>query len=363
MSNSKLILRKIRKNFDWKSYVEANLGVKYAPNGELRVNCVSCADSKYKLYVNPDKRVWRCFKCDFSSRNYDVFDFVALCEGITRAKAQMRLAIEYQDVTPLDLDEEVVDQEALASPQVPRSIKTIPSLPSAAKLLTEPVNTENGPFWSYLHERGLTTEEVLACKTHYVPSINADVLDSKGIYRGNLGRRVLWPVYGGNHSLVSWLSRTINKNYDRGDKYLNCPESEMSRTLWPYIKPHGPSVILVEGLLDCLSVRRVGKPVSAYATFGKHLSADQLLLLKSYGVTSITLFWDKRDAKREMLKAIEDLRIHFPNVFVLWLKDWPKALDAGDCLAKSDGTDIIKKALIGTVNVNTMDFARWTIAF
>ena len=42
-----LILRKIRKDFDYKDYVEAQFQVKYSANGELRINCPKCVDLKF----------------------------------------------------------------------------------------------------------------------------------------------------------------------------------------------------------------------------------------------------------------------------------------------------------------------------
>lgn len=270
-----------------------------------------------------------CFKCEFSSRSYDVFDFVATSEGITRGKAMLRLASEYADQTPTWAELEVIETDE-DDPEAPTVLSTIPSLPSRAKPLTEPSEApeEQKPFWDYLLGRGLTIIEVLAIKTHYITAEDAPFYDHTGKYRGNLSSRVIIPVYGPGGVLVSWLGRTIIK--DKEPKYFNAPNSDISKVLWPNATPSDSRVVLVEGVLDALAIRRLGIP--AYAVFGKKISLDQQLILKQWGVSSIVLFWDKRDAIKDMRRAAMSLNMHF-DVTIADLRDWPSKLDAGDCLA------------------------------
>ena len=39
---------------------------KIAGNGEIRINCPECGNTKYKLYVSLKKGKWNCFRCGYS---------------------------------------------------------------------------------------------------------------------------------------------------------------------------------------------------------------------------------------------------------------------------------------------------------
>ena len=352
-------MRKVRKEFDYRDYVEGMFSTKPANNGEMRICCPNCGDSKYKCYVNNEKKHFNCFKCDFNSGKYDAFDFVAISEGIDRGDAILRLTREYAATAP---SWEAIIDECKGNPvdveesHIP-AIKSIPHMPSSSKPLTSPDVEEEKPFWDYLLSRGFEPAEVLAVQTHYIAAEDVPIFDSVGKRRGNIGRRVLFPVYGGDHELVSWLSRAID---DRFPKYLNAPETEMARTVWPYSPTSKKRIVLVEGLIDSLAVRRLGH--AAYATFGKKLSTDQIKLLKGWDVQEIVLFYDV-DAKRDMRNISEQLKIHFTKVFVPDFRNWPKDKDAGDTLSKSwNGAELMKDMLENhLIDVNSMEFAAWTL--
>ena len=355
-----LILRKIRKDFDYKDYVEAQFQVKYSANGELRINCPKCVDLKFKCYINDEKKYFNCFKCDFNSGNYDVFDFVAASEGITRAAAMMKLAREYSETAPswqhiieqckvLEVEEDEVS--------LPTNIRTLRNMPAGSKPMDDPSDPEQEPFWSYLRNRGFTDAEVAATKAHYVGKKSLKIHDREKRLRGDIGHRILFPVYGGDHKLVSWLGRSTD---DRTPKYFNAPDSEASRTLWPFVPCKGQRAVVVEGLIDSLAVRRHG--FSAYATLGKKISYDQIALLKSWNITSVVLFWDKKDAKREMLKAIETLKLHFNEVLVPDFATWPADKDSGDTLGWEEGSVLLNDILTNKlINVDSMEFSVWAL--
>jgi len=184
------------------------------------------------------------------------------------------------------------------------------------------------------------------------------IKDKNDRLRGDIGRRILFPVYGGDHDLVSWLARAID---DRVPKYFNAPDSEASRTLWPYVPPRGKQGIIVEGLVDSLALRRHG--FASYATLGKKISYDQIELLKRWGVTSVVLFWDKKDAKKEMLKAIETLKLHFDEVLVPDFTEWPADKDSGDTLNWEPGVALLKDMLTNKlIDVNSLEFATWQLS-
>src|SRR5690606_11365617 len=93
------MFRRIRELFDWESYVHGHHQVKTTASSEMRIDCINCIDRKKKLYINPDKGVFYCHKCNFNSKNYDVFDFVSKTEGITRFQAMTKVIREYSETT------------------------------------------------------------------------------------------------------------------------------------------------------------------------------------------------------------------------------------------------------------------------
>lgn len=359
------LIRNVKQQFDWDTYVRTNHTVKSTPSDELRICCFVCGEDKFKLYVNPVKGTFCCFKCDFSMKHHDVIDFVAKSENITRHQALTQLVREYAKVTPPDQEwEEQVVASAELVPEVKAhaDIRTIPRLPEGLKPLLKG-DDESDLFWTYLTNRGITPDEIRAVGFHYSPASSLRVLDSKGKFRGDLANRVVIPVYGGDHRLVSWQGRSVDPKCGKGDRYLTAPESDLSKTLWPYVKPHGKHAVLVEGVFDCLSCRRV-RDLTVYATFSKKISVDQILLLKSWGVEEVTLFWDKRDAKPDMLRAIPELLMHFKRVFVVNMDGWPVDQDAGNLLADPEGPVKLKQTLDNRIDTyDDLAFTQWRLEF
>ncbi len=361
-------LRFIRKNFDWRPYVEEWYDdIKEARAGEeLRIHCPVCDDRKHKCYVNPEKKVFHCFKCEFTTRRgkYDVFDFVSITEGIGKLSAIRKLLREYKPVTPEDF-EAALEGELDEIPEQPKKFKHpyLDGLPPVAKPVRYLVSRADSPdmllFWDYLVGRGLTVDEVCGLmQVHYVPDRSYEIFDHNGKLKGDIGRRILWPIYGGDNKLVSWQARA----FERVDKvkYFNAPDTDISATLWPYVPPRpGTTVILCEGVLDCVALRRLPKEYAAYACFSKHITKDQIKLLEEWGVTDVILFWDL-DAKREMRRAVKELEMHF-EVSVPNFEEWPADCDSGDCLKLTNGTEILCYAVDNAIGTKTLDYVKWEI--
>lgn len=358
MSTNNRTMRKVRKEFDYLSYVEATLPVKHTGGAEIRICCPNCGEQSFKCYVNDDKKHFYCFKCDFNNGNYDVFDFVAISEGIPRGQAIMRLTREHAETAKTW--QEIIDNAGSIEvddddPVLSTSVEYLPSLPAGAVPLAFETREEHRVFWEYLFSRGFTAQEVLDTKAHCFPDERVLFFDDKKKLKGNLGSRILFPVYGGLHKLVSWQARSIDGTEP---KYFNAPGSDIASTLWPFVPSAKQRVVLVEGILDALAIRRL--KLSSYATFGKKLSYGQINLLKDWGINSIVLFWDKKDAKKEMLRAIETLKMHFDEVLVPDLAMWPDDKDAGDTLAWEEGASLMHEMLADNlIDVNSLEFALW----
>jgi hypothetical protein len=80
-------------------------------------------------------------------------------------------------------------------------------------------------------------------------------------------------------------------------------------------------------------------------------------------VTEVVLFWDKKDAKKEMLKAIETLKLHFDDVLVPDFSEWPADKDSGDTLNWEEGALLLKDMLTNRlIDVNSLEFATWQLS-
>lgn len=356
-------LRTISEEFDWEGYVTENYTVKTTPSGELRICCPSCHESDYKCYINPEKRCWYCFKCTFNNRRgskFDLVSFVALTEDLSRGNAIKKLLLDYRATTPESLEEAYKERvEAAKAVKLSAGLRVIPGLPPEAVRLEAGKNQE---FWDYLIKRGLTEDEILACGIHCVPQEKVLIYKASGSVAGDIGGRILFPVYGGDYKLISWLTRAIKPLREREQKYINCPDSDMSKTLWPFVPPSSKRVVIVEGIFDAIACRRTG--VDAYAAFGKHLSKEQINLLKTWEVEEVVVFFDKRDAKKEIMSLVDNhLKNIFKAVYVLNQVNWPEKRDAGDCLSLPDGTAILTSTIADTVNSSSLRYSKWKLEY
>lgn len=352
-------LRFIRKNFEWRDYVELHYSPKYATNDELRINCIhpECDDRKNKLYINPDKGTFFCFKCHFGpKRGHDVFDFVAFTEGLSRWQATMKLLTEYKPTTPENFDAALRGELDEVPEQTPKfKVPYISGLPEEAV----PLTSEHHPWWDYLITRGLTPREIQrVLQAHVILQEKREIRDHKGKYKGDIGHRIIWPIYGGDSKMISWMARTLNPRMD-SIKYLNAPDTDLNSSLWPFVKPYGTEVVLVEGVIDALAVRRLEK-VSAYATFGKAVSKKQRELLQMWGVEKVIMAWDKKDAKKETERTVKDLKDYF-DVYVATQEDWPNELDCGGCLELENGVEYLSGLTTDTVQVDSLEYLNWRI--
>lgn len=356
------LLNNVKTEFDWDSYAAEHYVTKAtSKDSEVRICCPKCSDTKYKLYINVDKSVFHCFKCSFSSRNSDVFDFVSLTEGIGRFDAMQRLIREYARTTPTDfqyaldlaLEGTVANQEEYSGPHevaLPTGV-----LPIDAG--TSPLETEAR---DYLLGRGLTLPEIRAMKIHYVPTESMPLLNLEGRKAGDLAHRVITPVYGDGHKMVSWQARAVQPTTV---KYLSAPGSDLSKTVWPFVNPGSRLGVLTEGVFDALAMRRV-PGIASYATFTKKITMHQIKALKGLGVKDVAVLWDIRDAKKEILVAVETLKVQFDHVYVCHYPKALESLDFGDTLAMDNGKALVEEAMSHLVDVSDeIDYMTWQLNY
>ena len=331
---------------------------------EMRIHCPydDCDDNGNKMYVNPGKRMYHCFKCKKGSRKDGCppVSFMMLTEDVNYMQAVNQLlaelsetAVEYDDV-----EEQLESWEDEKEGYVARQkIRFIDGLPKEALLLKDFNNPIQKPFFKYLVSRGLTFKEITGMQVHCVPKTEVEVRDADGHYKGDIGKRILWPIYGGSPpGLVSYDARETPMKETGLVKYFKCPDGDHAHTVWPYVPPHGDTAVLIEGILDCYAVRRIPK-TSAYATFSKVISEQQIELLKRWGIKKIILCWDIGDAMQQMMRAVEDLKLHF-QVFVADQGPFYGDMDCGDTLKLPEGVSLLRRAL-EPIDVYSWDYEIW----
>lgn len=359
--DSRKRIREAIEAFDWEGYILEHYDqyqTTMGSNGkELRINCPApdCGDRKFKCYINPSKQQFNCFRCDFQvGKKYNLFNLIAFTEDITPAVAMLKVMRAYTPTAATDEDFEALADETPENPveesDTPRYITSLPE--HCVPVVRMPFTS---PAWAYCTSRGIHHAEALTMNLHFGTRW-VEVKNAAGRIKGNVKNRLVIPLYH-NRKLCGWQARAIVATDT--PKYLNCPDAEMAKTLWPCVPPKpGVPVVIVEGVIDAVAVRNAG--FNAYAAFSKKISAAQMRLLKSWKISNVTLWFDKKDALPEMISAVEDLKMRFDQVYVPSLKDWPKDQDTGDILKTRD-FDTIKNALENTIDVYSPDFEEWKI--
>jgi len=138
------LMRYIRKNFDYLQYIQDNLDYRPTSSDEVRVNCVFCGESDYKLYINNDTKRFFCFKCQKSNGNSDLFDLIAAAENISIRDAIERTLAQYKSITPEELDLYETDTETTQESSF-HTIKYISGMPEDSVLFTDK-NEESKPY-------------------------------------------------------------------------------------------------------------------------------------------------------------------------------------------------------------------------
>jgi hypothetical protein len=98
---------------------------------------------------------------------------------------------------------------------------------------------------------------------------------------------------------------------------------------------------------------------TVYATFGKKISEDQVLLLQSFGVKEVVLLWDA-DAKADTVRQVDKLKLSF-KVGVGDFSKWPKGVDPGDTLKLDRGEELVRTSVEGAISTDTVRYVAWQI--
>ena len=256
-------------------------------SGQYICDCVFCGKEDH-MYINKRTQMFDCKKCGTSGNIYKILRFLDktyLLQGSTivnsdtieSVREMLANEIENSEVKLLNLPET--------------------KMPAGWKVL----KNSN----SYLMGRGITPE---LCQRYHMGA--TDMFRKYKNY-------VLIPIYDGGQ-IKGFIGRYGDKHVPEGKlRYNNSIGTEFSQLLFGYdeIVEGTETVILVEGVFDKIACDRVLRlwdddKIKCVCTFGKKISAEQILKLKLKAVTRVILLYDF-DAIKEIKKFGLELENHF----------------------------------------------------
>ena len=246
--------------------------------GEIRIDCPFCEDKKKHLYMNAQKGVFHCFRCEESGSIRYLFRILEGDEG-----GDIRLGVLMQ----------ADDGEAGDLIEMPDGYCT--------DFVYDP---EGKKALEYLRGRGLEDRIIERYHIGY---------GAWGKYRG----RILIPLFH-RGVLVSFVARAYHQGLS--PKILN-PSSEEAPSPSNYLfnldqAIFYPKVVLTEGVFDALATGVIDQEYCAVASLGKHLTERQAELLCESGFEELVFAWDTRDAIPQVLYFARALVPFFRSVRV-----------------------------------------------
>jgi DNA primase len=253
-------------SFDPEDYFDANTGIstRAGKDGDRELvlpECPFCGNMSGHFYVNLDKRLFNCYKCDAGGR---LVELIAELEGINIIEAKRMMMREAQtvDIKPLaELIIKAFDLKLGRKPEPEAGENVIVELPPQYQPCIVK-GTSKVVMPTYLSKRGVTTKMLARFKVGWASS-------------GDYGGRIIWPITtAGSKTFVARLSD--DRAY--GPKYKNPGDAPMIHFLHNYDRiPKGVLLILVEGVMDVMRLWSYG--LHAVALFGKGISGRRIQLI------------------------------------------------------------------------------------
>jgi DNA primase catalytic core len=292
-------LQRLKKNISLADLCRSR-GIELKPHGrkDLIGKCPFHEDKKPSFVVSPDKNVFHCMGCDAGG---SVVDFVMKADNLPFKDAVDKLLSAFPGIC-----------RASDLPTIEPTRQTVP-LERAAVLLEKVIATYERTFAEvdsakvYLEKRGITDAGLFS--RHRVGYANGRLkellpkdgtvwneLKAIGVLLDNGQERfkdcVVFPVFDAEGQITTLYARYLG---DGPKRHLFLPER--STGLWNAIAIKTYSeIILVESVIDALSVMMAGHPnvIAIQGTNG--LNDKEIALLKTYGVQKVTLLLDGDEA-------------------------------------------------------------------
>jgi len=279
------------------------LGVGTDHGDNISYNCPFCEgkgkseDTEEKLWVNLEKLVFICYRCEtqgslkylFTRLNLTIEDSVRLKDFYSRIASLRGIEVK-EEVEPASTDVIVDDY-----------------VPHLMEERCIPVSTDS-PGWGYLRSRGLSKEDLDFYQF------------AEGGERGRYRNRVIVPTFDFTESKVKFFVARAYLPvffYKKGvkkeaPKYLNPRGKNRSLTLfnlWKALDVSSTEIVITEGVFSA-----IGAGKNAVATYGKLVADTQVnLLAKNIGSREAIVALDG-DAHEQALELCGRLKLAGVNV-------------------------------------------------
>ncbi len=271
--------------------------------GEFMTTCPSCGKEDH-LYIQTDKAVFYCFRCDYG-RGKRIVDLIAELEGVDRRE----VFTLFKDLATKPPTESELEQSALATllMQVFQADTPLPDIP-----LPEGCGPLPTSAWEYIYARGATVDHMAPYEAHFTNTF----ADPHIVFveRAEDGR-VLW-----------WQSRAATPN-PIGPKTRNPKGADKPDVLFGSsgLRKDSYEPFIVEGIFDLLALSGDGM-----ALLGKHISDAQAAYVSKHWSTVILAL--DADALDGRIRAMDTLR-----GFGVRVKDVIPVTDPGDAITDTVG--------------------------
>ena len=257
---------------------------------ELLFTCPACEHHKLKFSVNLDKNVYKCWVCDFYGRNI---------RRIVRRFGtfiQLQKWDSFTDTSDLakfeDLFLNINKQENEIELELPSEFQSLANktLPVTAK-----------PALNYLHERGLTKEDIVRWKIGYC-------------FSGEYENRIIIPSFGEKGKLNYFIARTYNGGRF---KYKN-PQASKNVVFNELFVDWNKDLVLVEGVFDAINAG------NAVPILGSTLRANSKLIREivlNDTPIYIALDPDVIDKERKIIQTLLEYDIELYKIDVSGYED------------------------------------------
>jgi len=335
---------------DLEAWLEGYATLKGSGDERQIETCPECGDTRYKLYVNVEKKRWLCQHCDWGRGKGDVVELMAAVSD--RHETSIRIELLSTAIPAIQGD-----------PGLTQALNEIFSAPTLDVEMQTVTDVELPGVQSFA---GITSQQVLAYATFRgLTDIDVQRMQLRSAYKLPGRRRpvrgpwLVFPVRVANRN-VAWQGRKVVS----GDpKYLS--SANIHDWLWPLddlffkvYKPGAP-IALVEGVFDAWGMLRYN--IAALCTFGKTISDTQIALLKEIRPGELMFMWDA-DASKDYLRAVQRVSYNFPVVTVVNLVDPAvhKKIDAGDALQRpAEVVPWLASKMKARINVKSQEFFQW----
>jgi DNA primase len=304
--------------------VVAAYGIELRQQGRsLAGRCPFHADGgRPNLIVFPTSQTWHCFRCDVGG---DVVSFVMRAEDVGFVEATRRLGAAGHE--PLQAMPRLRTPHPGSAIIRERDPDELAALQAAVTLYHHTLLAEPRAL-AYLTERGLDRSTIERCRLGYAvgdqlvahlrwqrlpigPALRVGLLSHGGV-EFLAGRIVVPDLCGGR---PTWLiGRVVDASpADDMPVYLGLPGPKPLFGLDE--ARHSPTVLVVEGAFDNLTLRMWGYPV--IATLGTHVRADLLEVLRTFKRQFLVL--DNDDAGLEASLRLREqlgegaIPVHLPD--------------------------------------------------